>query len=510
LGRRGLLVQPYKKGPDYIDPMWLGAAAGRPCRNLDPYLCDAAELRRYYAAHLAGADAELVEGNKGLHDGMSLDGSDSSAALAAVLDLPVLLVLDARGQTRGIAPLLLGLQRFEPCARIAGVVLNRVAGARHESKLRAAIEHYTDVTVIGALPETGDAFVSERHLGLIPFNEAHAARARIEGLADAVDAGLALDARLAIPTTEAARSSSEPKVGAAFPAAARPRPRRAPVRLGIARDRAFGFYYADDLEALEAAGATLVPFDTLADDALPPVDALFIGGGFPEVLAPELEANASMRASIRAAVEAGMPVYAECGGLMYLARSIRWRGRSYAMVGALPVDVRMHRKPVGRGHVRLRETADFPWQALAAAGAERGPSGPASARAEAPEPASERDGAPERRGHELHYSSLHAIDGSVRFGYRVLRGHGVDGQHDGIVWRNVFASYAHLRSVGDCDWPRRFVGFAAAAVRARHGVAPGEHASGPQRPSSRGLDALQAPGPGLVPGNEIEAMRCRA
>jgi cobyrinic acid a,c-diamide synthase len=212
----------------------------------------------------------------------------------------------------------------------------------------------------------------------------------------------------------------------------------ADLRIGIAQDRAFGFYYADDLDALGAAGATLVGFDTLADTHLPDVDALLIGGGFPENFARELEANAALRDRIRAAIDAGLPVYAECGGLMYLARSLTQQGHAYRMVGAIDGDVVMHERPVGRGYVVLDETPAFPWPAPAGASTEI-------------------------RAHEFHYASLENLAADARFAYRVRRGHGVDGERDGIVTRNVLASFAHRRSTDRSNWAARFVAFVRAS-----------------------------------------------
>jgi cobyrinic acid a,c-diamide synthase len=429
LRARRLVVQPFKKGPDYIDPLWLTAAAGRACRNLDPYLSHLDEVRATFVRGAAGADVALVEGNKGLYDGLAIDGSNSNAALAAALDLPVVLVLDARGMTRGIAPLILGYQAFDRSIRIAGVILNRLGGARHEAKLRAVIEHYTDVAVLGALHEDTSLTIDERHLGLMPATEADCADQRIERIACSVQRAVDLDRLLALTQGEVAPAA----IGASA-AIAHPR-----LRVGIARDRAFGFYYADDLDGLRRAGAELVPFDTLVDRALPAVDALFIGGGFPEIFARELAANRSLLQSIRTAVDAGLPTYAECGGLMYLARSITWNNVTYPMVGALPGDVTMQARPVGRGYVHLEETAAHPW--------------------------------PQRRSamikaHEFHYSTLENLAPDIRFAYRVRRGHGVDGSNDGIVYRNMLASYTHLRSVAGHDWPARFVTFARQVRRA--------------------------------------------
>jgi cobyrinic acid a,c-diamide synthase len=444
LAARGLAVQTFKKGPDYIDPMWLARASGRPCVNLDPYLMPDTEIAACFDRHATGAEIALVEGNKGLYDGLALDGSNSNAALARQLGLPVVLVLDARGMTRGIAPLILGYQAFDRELRIAGVILNQVGGSRHEAKLRAVIEHYTDVPVLGAVARDARLAMPERHLGLMPTAEHDDAAAQVRHLGDIVGTQVDLDrlltaARSAGPRAGAA-AASPPRRDAAL-AAVQP-----PVRIGIARDRAFAFYYPDDLAALVAAGAQLVPFDTLRDARLPAVDGLFIGGGFPEMFMAELQANVGLRTELREAVDAGLPVYAECGGLMYLARSITWNGRSASMVGAIPGDAVMHERPMGRGYVHLEESAAHPWPAGAV---------PAALRA-----------------HEFHYSSLENLAPDVGFAYRVRRGHGVDGSRDGIVHRNLLASYAHQRGVGGNAWPARFVAFVRKVGAGRRAAAP--------------------------------------
>jgi len=544
LSRRGLAVQAFKKGPDYIDPMWLAAASGRSCRNLDFNLCTPDELQREFARHAAQADVCLVEGNKGLYDGLDLEGCNSNAALAQLLELPVVLVLDARGMTRGIAPLILGYQAFERSLRIAGVILSRLGGQRHEAKLRAVIEHYTDVPVLGAMHEDPSLAISSRHIGLTPTNEDGAAKSRIALLAAAVARQVDIERLLAatvskvplpaaLPLARPAQlrvripqepsrqvesiplavlqefsrqagsrpvpqelsrqagsrslvvpqglsrqagsrpvsqglsrqAQSKPLVipqglsrpaeakllviqqGLSRPAGSRPLvvPRGLPLVVGIARDRAFGFYYPDDLEALERAGAKLRFFDTLRDARLPRVDALIVGGGFPEVFMRELEANACLRGEIRAAIEGGMPAYAECGGLMYLARSLSWRGETRRMVGAIAGDVVMHERPVGRGYVRLVPTESHPWR-------DRG-----EEQLEIP-------------AHEFHYSSIEGLAPGTRFAYRVARGFGVDGKSDGIVINNLLANYSHLRSAGSCNWAQRFVGFVRERADARHAV----------------------------------------
>ena len=428
LKARGLSVQPFKKGPDYIDPLWLGLAAGRRCRNLDFFLSPPEEIRAQFAAHGCDADVCLVEGNKGLYDGLDLEGSNSNAALAKLLDLPVVLVIDARGMTRGIAPLILGYQAFDPDIRIAGVILNKLGGRRHEAKLRAVIEHYTDVPVIGAIQDDPRLHLDERHLGLMPANETHAAERQVTEIGRAVAEQVELDCLLEIARTSVALPRPAPRLVSS----------EAPVRIAIAQDAAFGFYYADDIDALRLAGAEIVPFDTLRDPRLPDCDGLFIGGGFPESFLDALEANATMRASILDAIEAGLPTYAECGGLMYLARGIEWRGQRRRMVGAIAGDVIMRDRPVGRGYVELQTTAAHPW----------------------------KDGgeAAMIRAHEFHYSAIENLPADTAFAYRMKRGHGIDGRHDGIVYKNLLASYTHLRATGSCDWPAHFVGFVRRAL----------------------------------------------
>jgi len=430
LRARSEVVQPFKKGPDYIDPLWLGQAAGRPCYNLDAYLMGADEIRAQVARSMRGATLGIVEGNKGLYDGLDLQGSNSNAAMAALLGTPVVLVIDARGMTRGIAPLILGYQAFDRNIRIAGVILNQLGGSRHEAKLRAVIQHYTGVPVLGAVQHDERMTIAERHLGLIPSNEAQGARERVDEIAALVAAQVDLDRLLAV-----AREALPLPGTRALMSGAPAQPGSPPVRLGIARDAAFGFYYPGDLDALEAAGAELVSFDALHADHLPQVDGVFIGGGFPETHMEALAANTNLRRELHDAIEAGLPAYAECGGLMYLARGIEWNGRRAGMVGVIPADIVMHSRPVGRGYVHLRETGRGLW----------------------PRPPALQ--APLIHAHEFHYSSVENLAPGVEFAYEVERGHGIDGRHDGIVYKNLLASFAHLRDVAGNPWARRFVDF---------------------------------------------------
>jgi cobyrinic acid a,c-diamide synthase len=420
LNARGHAVQPFKKGPDYIDPLWLGMAAKRPCYNLDFHMMQRDEIEQQFARAAAGARISLIEGNKGLYDGLDLDGSNSNAALAKLLDAPVVLVIDARGMTRGVAPLILGYQAFDPDIRIAGVILNNLGGSRHETKLRAVIEHYTDVEVIGAVQHDPAMQIAERHLGLVPANEQQAAQASIQQVGNRVAVQVDLDRLLAIADSAPEWQAASMPDGAISTAER--------VRIGIAHDQAFGFYYCEDLDTLRASNVDLVQLDALHDSVLPQVDGLIIGGGFPEMFMTALEANVSLRAGIRHAIESGLPTYAECGGLMYLSRSLAWKGQTCEMVGVVPGDTVMHERPVGRGYARLQPTGDDHWQ--------------------------ETDSIP---AHEFHYSSLENLPAGSIYAYEVKRGHGIDGLHDGYQLHNLLAGYVHRRGTGQQGWITPFL-----------------------------------------------------
>lgn len=426
LTARGITVQPFKKGPDYIDPLWLSQASQRSCYNLDPYLMNAQEIVNTVAQY--PADLSLIEGNHGLFDGMDIEGSDSNAALARLLKAPVILVVDTQGIARGIAPLLLGYQHFEADVQIAGVILNKVAGHRHESKLRASVEHYTDLPVLGAVQRDTRLEITERHLGLMPSNEDKQACSKINTLAHCVSEQIDLDLLIKIAQQTPPLSATRPiEISDNFVT---------DVKIGIIRDAAFGFYYPSDLEAFQKVGAELVFINALEDAQLPPISALFIGGGFPETQMEQLANNTSFKHSVRLAIEQAMPVYAECGGLMYLARQLTWQGKTCEMVGALPFDIDMQTRPQGRGYVHLRETGQGLWSSRTLQG----------------EPA-------EFYAHEFHYSRVVNLPTHLPFAYQVLRGTGLDGKQDGIIYKNTLACYVHLRDVENNRWVKRFVDF---------------------------------------------------
>ncbi|MGV6847262.1 MAG: cobyrinate a,c-diamide synthase [Marinibacterium sp.] len=429
---RGLDVGVFKKGPDYIDPMWLALATGNPAYNLDFNTMSVEETRALFQGKSAGRDVNLIEANKGLFDGVAMDGSDSNAAMAGLLDSPVVLVVDTKGMTRGIAPLLRGYVDFDPSLRIAGVILNKTGGSRHEGKLRAAVETYTDLAVLGAVGAESDLDISERHLGLTTPQDTEESVRFVDRLGLRMEQSVDLDQILAL-----SRSAPPLPQSTAAPAVSGT---SSGLKIGVARDEAFAFYYPDDLEAFQAHGATITFVDMIRDPVLPEVDALFIGGGYPEVHARALSANASMLESVRSALDGGLPAYAECGGLMYLCRSLAWKGQGYPMVGFFDADTVMHARPQGRGYVRYVPTDAALW----------------------PETRFEQ------RAHEFHFANLENLDTPV-FGREVTRGFGINGQQDALVKRNTQAGFIHLRHCVQTPWVQDFVNFAA-SVRAGSAV----------------------------------------
>jgi cobyrinic acid a,c-diamide synthase len=427
LRQKGLKVKPFKKGPDYIDPSWLSAAAGRACTNLDPFLCENATLLKGFHDTCVDADLALVEASMGLYDSSSEDGVGSSAWLARQLDMPIVLVVNASRMTRSVAAMVKGYMDFEPGTRIAGVILNNVAGVRHVDTVVRALEHHCGIPVLGALPKDSSLNIKERHLGIVPLKEQFEAEEMIERICSIFKNHADIDKIIEIARS-APEISDHPR-GNSYE-------QRPIARVGVMADKSFTFYYPENLEAMKKAGAELIYIKATEDKHLPGISALYIGGGFPELYAGELEANSSLRKEIADAAEAGMPVYAECAGLMYLCRSIIKDGRPYKMCGVIPADVQIEEKPQGHGYVVAEVVSGNPIF-------ERGQI---------------------LKGHEFHHSRLINAEG-LNFAYRIMRGHGVDGQHDGIVHKNVFASYVHLHAWGVPSWASNFVELAAARPR---------------------------------------------
>lgn len=422
LAGMGLAVQPFKKGPDYIDPSWLTGAGGRPCRNLDLFLMGEESTLAAFQEGARGTDVAVIEGVMGLYDGVDLEGSGSTAHLSRLLKAPILLVVDATRMTRSVAALVSGYQHFEPDVNLAGVVLNNVARCRHERVLVGAIERYCGIPVLGCVPKSELLSIPDRHLGLIPRTEDDRLVPAIENARRAAVEHLDLNRIL-----EIARSAPPLPDGGGLTRGAGGRS----VRIGVLLDRVFTFYYPENLEALERAGATLQSVDSLADPTLPEVDALYVGGGFPELFMEQLEANHSLREDLRRRIQAGMPVYAECAGLIYLSERIRWEGRSCEMVGALTCEIEMTSKPQGHGYSEAEVVADNPFFRRGTV----------------------------LRGHEFHNTRVASLDRRrAAFAYRLRKGAGIDDDHhDGLVVGNVLAAYTHLHALAAPGWADSFV-----------------------------------------------------
>jgi len=422
---RGLAVAAFKKGPDYIDAAWLGVAAGRPGRNLDTFLMTPAALGQALAPAQA-ADLMVVEGNRGLFDGMDAEGTHSSAALAARLGSPVVLVVDATKATRTVAALVLGCRVFDPAVDLAGVVLNRVGTGRQEALIRRAVEEAAGVDVVGALPRLDESagLFPGRHLGLVTAAERPERDEAVRRAAQAVAQHVDVERILAI-----ARRARHVD----FPRQAWPRS-GPPVRVAVLRDEAFSFYYPENLEALEAAGVELVFASPLHDAALPEVDGVVVGGGFPEVHAERLAGNRTFLSSLGRAAALGVPIYAECGGLMLLARTLTVAGRTFEMAGVLDLHVEQGQRPSGHGYVEGRVDGENPFLPV---------------------------GTP-LRGHEFHYSAVCGGSDAPRTVVALERGTGLGGRRDAVVRGSVWASYLHLHAL---SLPRWAQGVAEAARR---------------------------------------------
>jgi len=427
----GLDVRAFKKGPDYIDSAWLAWASGRPARNLDAYLMGASGVREAFAQGATGADLAVIEGNRGLYDGADAEGTHSTAELAKILHAPVVLVVNATKMTRTLAACVLGCQALDPGIRLAGVVLNQVSGPRHERVIRDALERLCDIPVVGVVPRlAGDARLPSRHLGLVTPAEHEDLEGPGRPLVEQVGRRLALHSVLALARSAAATECAAPPV-------ARGGDGRG-LRIGLVRDSAFTFYYPENLESLETAGAEIVAISSLTAAALPDdLHALYIGGGFPETHAAAIGDNRPFLDDLRRRAEAGLPIYAECGGLMLLARRLRHGDRVSVMAGVLPCDVEVCPTPQGHGYAEIVVDVANPFFPVGVS----------------------------LRGHEFHYSRI--VDSGrvpatacwVRRGVGSLRG------RDAIVRHNVWAAYTHLHARATPEWATGLLGAARACAK---------------------------------------------
>ena len=414
--RQGRKVIPFKKGPDYIDAGWMQLAAGQPCYNLDPYLMDPEVIKHSFGLHSANADMAVVEGNRGLFDGVNVEGAYSTAELSVELKLPVLLVVDCTKTTRTVAALVLGCREFDPRVMIKGVILNRLGTARHESIVRQAVERYTDIPVVGAIRRSGTDIFPQRHLGVTPHQEHEGADQAASMLADMADKYLDLK------TIENLMADIHPLKTGVRPTTRNP---AAKVRIGILKDAAFQFYYPENLESLINEGAELIEINAMTTATLPELDGLYIGGGFPETGAGRLAENSSFRQSVKLAAESGLPIYAECGGLIYLGESIQLDGEEYPLAGVFPVRFGLHRKPQAHGYTELTVRGRNPFY---------------------------KEGE-KIKGHEFRYSTVLSWQGnSADLALEMNRGVGFMDGRDGLVFNNVLALYTHIHALSTPQW----------------------------------------------------------
>jgi cobyrinic acid a,c-diamide synthase len=411
LRARGLRVAIFKCGPDYLDPTYHARAIDGPSHNLDGWMMGRDAVRATFARAAAGADVSLIEGVMGLYDGANPeDESGSTAEIAKWLDAPVILTVDAGGMARSYAAVVGGFAAFDPAVRLAGSIANHIGSRGHLDLLRQALR---ELPVLGGLPRDTEHAFPERHLGLQTADERSLPTSLLDHWGAAAESWLAVDALLAVarsaPAIEAEHEDGH--VSASAPVGER-------CRLGMARDEAFHFYYEDNLRRLEALGATLVPFSPVHDAALPAVDGLYLGGGYPEVHAAALSANTSMREAVARFAERGGPIYAECGGLMYLTRAIVTADdQKHAMVGLLPADARMCGKLQALGYVEVETKTST---LLGAAGTRF-------------------------RGHQFRYSELSPAPSpaDVEHVYSLRRRLGDSAVQEGYRVQNVLASYVH-------------------------------------------------------------------
>lgn len=428
LSNLGKKVAPFKKGPDYIDAGWLALAAGRPCYNLDTFMIKEEQVLNSFLSHSINRDIAIIEGNRGLYDGLNVEGSTSTAELAKLLNAPVVLCIDCTKTTRTMAAVVSGCMQFDPDVKISGVILNRIAGLRHENIIRKSIEQYCGVPVLGAVPKLDKQSFPERHMGLVPMPEHGWAKDSIAAASQTASQYLDLSAIEKIANQAAKSTINEqpppksPLEGGLRGGYSNEQPA---TRIGIVRDSAFQFYYPENIETLISLGAKIVFISPFSDSTIPPVDAMYIGGGFPETHAKELAEKVAFKQQLKSLAEDGLPIYAECGGLMYLGKELVLDGKSYPMADVLPVVFGFSKKPQGHGYTIIKVKRENPYFKVGT----------------------------EIRGHEFHYSRVLEWTGTDNdLVFSMKRGAGFINKNDGVCYKNVLATYTHIHALGTPYW----------------------------------------------------------
>lgn len=429
--RQDFPVAPFKKGPDYIDSAWLSLASGTQARNLDTWMMGTAAVLDSFIRNASRDGLNLVEANRGLYDGEDSAGTHSSAELSKLLKIPVILIIPAVKVTRTVAAIALGLQMLDRDVVIGGIIINRVGTARQEKVIRSAVENDLGLPVLGAIPRISGELLSSRHLGLVTPEEHSQNRKIIASAADIVASSVDLQKMKLI-------AENAPPLPWPHSTSSEKHPAGEGLRIGYFRSPAFTFYYPENLEIIDRYGAVKIPVDPLSDVTLPDLDALYIGGGFPETHAASLSSNESFRASVAQAAQSGLPIWAECGGLIFLCRSINWRGNRYPMAGVFPVETKLDPKPAGHGYEEVLVDQANPFLATGTV----------------------------LRGHEFHYSRLVQADlRNANTIFQVNRGTGLGNKRDGLICNNAVACYLHLHALGATQWFPGLLGAAANFVQ---------------------------------------------
>ena len=435
LKRRGIAVIPFKKGPDYIDAAWLSQAASVSCHNLDTFLMGTAEVVRSFSRNVRENGIALIEGNRGLYDGVNVGGEFSTAELAKLLNTPVILVVDCDKITRTAAALVLGCCHLDQAVDIRGVILSRVGSSRHAEVIKQSIKDYCHLPVFGVVPRLNDLPFTERHLGLIPPQEHCGIQEALSKAATIAEEYLDIEGLIRVAESAPPWQKDGSSRIADFDKASLSK-----VSIGVIRDAAFQFYYPENLAALVQRGARLIEINALEARELPQIDVLYIGGGFPETQAKRLADNEQFRLSLGRAARQGLPVYAECGGLMYLGKSLTIGENCYPMVGALPVDFGIEKRPQGHGYICLEVDRENPFFPVGT----------------------------KLKGHEFHYGRIlsRKKEDEVDTVFHILRGTGMGKERDGMVRNNILAGFTHLHALGTPEWAEALI---SAGLRFKNG-----------------------------------------
>lgn len=433
---KGFDVSGFKKGPDYIDAAWLSLASGKPARNLDTFMMGFPKVRDAFLRKAGEFSISIIEGNRGLFDGVDVKGKHSTAELARLLESPVIIVQDISKVTRTAAAAIVGCISLSSHLKIEGIILNKVAGKRHAGIARGAIEEETGIPVIGAIPKLPEDIIPSRHLGLITPIELERNTLLTNNLLRIIEENVDVSAILEIiQNTPSIKDREHDSDNLQIGEHAYRRGKfvnseidgftnSEKVRIGYLKDKSFSFYYPENLEKLTETGADVTAVSPASPSLLNDLDALYIGGGFPEVNLEELASNTEMINAINRLAHDGLPIYAECGGLMYLAKKIRWKGKEHSLSGVLPIEINMNERPQGHGYSEATVDNENPFFEVGT----------------------------KIKGHEFHYSKIDKHNPDIKSCLEVTRGNGSLNKRDGLTYKNVFASYIHVHALATPEW----------------------------------------------------------